>query len=313
MAPALARRRILPIAAACATLVAAWIAAPAHAISLGPEEAHSPNAEDIGTAYWVMLVIAFGLIVLVNAALIGAVVRFRERRGREPSRFAAGRGAHRPVVAALTLLAVAVFVFGVISTSSVRDVEDSGPNGLGSSATAQVGVSGVSIDEANQAEETGETPVTDQAAQSGPLVINAIAQQWLWRFEYPGGRPGQRTFTYGELVVPEDTTVLLNITSTDVVHTWWVPALGGQVQAVPGSTSETWFKADEVGRYEGRSTVFSGTGYPTLRSWVRVVTVPEYQSYTEQLNEDLTEAQGVVQRRQQEQGAPSQLEGGGVP
>jgi cytochrome c oxidase subunit II len=313
MAPALARRRILPIAAVSASLAVAWIAAPAHAISLGPEEAHSPNAEDIGTAYWVMLVIAFLLVVLVNAALIAAVVRFRERRGREPSRFAAGRGAHRPVVAALTLVAVAIFVFGVISTSSVRDVEPSGPTGLGGSATAQVGVSGVSIDELNQAEETGETPSPDQAAQSGPLVINAIAQQWLWRFEYPGGRPGQRTFSYGELVVPEDTTVLLNITSTDVIHTWWIPALGGQVQAVPGSTSETWFKADEVGRYEGRSTIFSGTGYPTLRSWVRVVTVPEYQSYVEQLNKDLAEAQGVVQRRQQEQGAPSQLEGGGVP
>jgi cytochrome c oxidase subunit II len=313
MAPALRRRRVSLLAAAFATFAAAWIAAPAHAISLGPEEAHSPNADDIGTAYWVMLVIAIGLIVLINAALIAAVLRFRERRGREPSRFAAGRGAHRPVVAALALLAVAVFVFGVISTTSVRDTEPSGPNGLGGSATAQVGVSGVSIDEENQAEETGETPATDQAAQSGPLVINAIAQQWLWRFEYPGGRPGQRTFSYGELVVPVDTTVLLNITSTDVVHSWWVPALGGQVQAVPGSTSETWFKADEVGRYPGRSTIFSGTGYPTLRSWVRVVTAPEYQSYVEQLGKDLAQAQGIVQRRQQQQGAPSQLEGGGVP
>jgi cytochrome c oxidase subunit 2 len=313
MPPVLARRRILPIAILSACLVAAWIAAPAHAISIGPEEGHSPNAEDIGTAYWVMLVVAIGLIVLINAALFAAVLRFRERRGREPSRFAAGRGAHRPVVAALALLAVVVFVFGVISTSSVRDVEDSGPNGLGGSATAQVGVSGVSIDEANQAQETGETPSPDQTTQSGPLVINAIAQQWVWRFEYPGGRPGQRTFSYGELVVPEDTTVLLNITSTDVIHSWWVPALGGQVQAVPGSTSETWFKADEVGRYPGRSTIFSGTGYPTLRSWVRVVTVPEYQSYVDQLANDLAEAQDEVARAQQQQGAPSQLEGGGVP
>jgi cytochrome c oxidase subunit II len=313
MPPVLARRRILPIAAVSACLLAAWLAAPAHAIGIGPEEAHSPNADDIGTAYWVMLVVAIGLILLVNAALIAAVLRFRERRGREPYRFAAGRGAHRPVVAALALVAVAVFVFGVISTSSVRDVEESGPNGLGGSATAQVGVSGVSIDEANQAQETGETPSPDQTAHSGPLVINAIAQQWLWRFEYPGGRPGQRTFSYGELVVPEDTTVLLNITSTDVIHTWWVPALGGQVQAVPGSTSETWFKADEVGRYEGRSTVFSGTGYPTLRSWVRVVTVPEYEAYVDQLGKDLAEAQDVVARDQRRQGAPSQIEQGGVP
>jgi cytochrome c oxidase subunit 2 len=160
---------------------------------------------------------------------------------------------------------------------------------------------------------TGETPPAEQTPQTGPLVINAIGQQWLWRFEYPGGRPGQRTFSYGELVVPVDTTVLLNITSTDVLHTWWIPALGGQVQAVPGTTSETWFKADEVGEYSGRSTLFSGTGYPTMRAWVKVVTVPEYQAYVDQLGKDLAEAQGIVQRDQARQGAPSQTEAGAIP
>jgi cytochrome c oxidase subunit 2 len=205
-------------------------------------------------------------------------------------------------------------VFGVVVTSDVRDAEPSGPNGLGSSPTTQVGVSGVSVssDEAAQST-TGETPAADQSTQSGPLVINAIGQQWLWRFEYPGGRPGQRTFSYGELVVPVDTMVVLNVTSTDVVHSWWVPALGGQIQAVPGSSSETWFKADEVGLYAGRSTIFSGTGYPTLRSWVRVVTVPEYQAYVEQLGKDLAEAQDIVQREQLREGPPSQAEQGGVP
>jgi cytochrome c oxidase subunit 2 len=308
----LARRRIFTIVAASAFLGAAWAASPARAISLGPESAHSPNAEDIHTAYWVMIVVVVALIAIVNAALLFAILRFRERRGREPARFAAGRGALRPVIGALGLLAVAVFVFGVLQTNSVRDVEPSGPNGLSASPTAQVGVSGVSITEENEAAEAGE-PVPGAANESGHLVINAIAQQWLWRFEYPGGRPGQRTFSYGELVVPIDTTVILNITSTDVVHSWWVPALGGQVQAVPGSTSQTWFKADEVGRYPGRSTVFSGTGYPTLRSWVRVVTVPEYQAYVEQLGKDLTAAQEAVRRDQLRQGAPSQIEEGGVP
>ena len=60
-----------------------------------------------------------------------------------------------------------------------------------------------------------------------------------------------------------------------------MPALGGQVQATPGEVVETWFKADEVGRYAGASTVFCGTAFPTMRAWVRVVTVPEYQAYVE--------------------------------
>jgi cytochrome c oxidase subunit 2 len=300
-------------AATSATLAAAWVATPAHASRLGLEPAHSPNAEDISTSYWVMLGVAVALVLAINAALIVAILRFREQRGREPSRFAAGRGALRPVVAGLSLLAVAVFVFGILMTTSVRDVEPSGPNGLGAGATAQVGVSGASTSTAGAEPSTGQTPAGDPAAQSGPLVINAIGQQWLWRFEYPGGRPGQRTFSYGELVAPVDTAVLLNVTSTDVVHTWWVPALGGQVEAVPGSTAETWFKADEVGRYPGASTTFSGTGYPVMRAWVRVVTVPEYQDYIERLDKDLTEAQGFVEQRQLEQAQPSQVEEGGVP
>jgi cytochrome c oxidase subunit 2 len=312
----LARRRISLIVAASAILAALLGATPAHAVRLGLEQSHSPNADDISTTYWVMIAVAIVLGVVINLALLGAVLRFRERRGREPSRVVAGRGALRPALIGLSVIAVAIFVFGVIMTSNVRDVESSGPEGLGASPTAQVGVSGVtepSATETTSESSTGESPTAEQTSQSGPLVINAIGQQWLWRFEYPGGRPGQRTFSYGELVVPVDTTVLLNITSTDVLHTWWIPALGGQVQAVPGSTSETWFKADEVGEYAGRSTTFSGTGYPTMRAWVKVVSVPEYQSYVDQLGKDLAEAQGIVQRDQARQGQPSQTESGAIP
>lgn len=288
MRRALSRRPIL-LAATSATLALAWAAAPAHAVQLGLTEPHSPNAEAIDGTYWVMIVIATILIVVINAALILSVVRFRERRGREPAQVHAGRGALRPILGALGIFALAVFVFGVVRTGDVRSVEAAGPDGLGSSATAQVGVSGAEATAASD---------SDEAAQTSPLVINAIAQQWLWRFEYPGGRSGDRLFSYGEVVVPVDTPVILNITSTDVMHSWWVPALGGQVQATPGITEQTWFKADEVGRYGGASTVFSGTSYPAMRSWVKVVTVPEYQAHLEQLSADIDEAQEAVRNDQ---------------
>lgn len=281
-------------------LAFACSAAPAFAISLGPPEPQSPNADGIASAYWVMIVVVFAVIIAVNVALIAAVLRFREQRGREPSRFAAGRGALRPVVGALSLLAIVIFVYGVIVTTDVREIEPTGPSGLGTAQTAQVGVKGLPALEALQGAEsaTGEQPISGEPAEASPLEIDAIAQQWLWRFEYPGGRPGDRTFSYGELVVPVDTTVILNINSTDVLHTWWVPALGGQVQAAPGDVTRTWFKAEEEGRYEGRSTIFSGTGYPAMRAWVRVVSVPEYQDYIEQLAADLGEAQVIVQAEQ---------------
>jgi cytochrome c oxidase subunit 2 len=278
-------------------------AAPAQAIQLAPAEPHSPNAEDMNTTYKVMIVVTVALIVLINAALIVAIVRFRDRRERRPARLTAGRGALRPVLGVLSLLAIAVFVFGVVMTGEVRDVEPSGPGGLGAGQSAQVGVKDVPpatlVEGAESA--TGEESTTGEPSTTDPLQIGAIAQQWLWRLEYPGHDPSNPIFSYGELVVPVDTTVLLSVDSTDVMHSWWVPALGGQVQAAPGEITQTWFKADEEGRYPGQSTIFSGSAYPALRSWVKVVSVAEYQSYVEQLKADLTEAQGIVAREVAEQ------------
>ncbi len=296
-------RRTILLAALCALVAFAWAAAPASALDLAPPDPHSPNADAIHSSYWVMIVITFALIFLINGALIAAVVRFRERRGHEPARFAAGRGAFRPVLAALAVLAIAIFVFGVIKTNDARDIEPSGPEGLPAAQTAQVGIKGLPPASVVPAEQsaTGEEPEGGEPAQTSPLQIDAIAQQWLWRFEYPGGQPGNRTFSYGELVVPVDTPVVLNITSTDVLHSWWVPALGGQVQASPGEVVQTWFKADEEGRYAGNSTIFSGTAYAQMRSWVRVVSVTDYEAYVEGLADDLAESQDTVARVQQEE------------
>jgi cytochrome c oxidase subunit 2 len=299
MRRALSRRTIL-LAATSALLALAWAAAPAHALQLGPSEAHSPNAEAINGTYWVMFVIVAALIVIVNGALIFAVVRFRERRGREAAQVHAGRGALRPIVGVLGVLALAIFVFGVIRTGDVRSVEPSGPNGLGSSPTTQVGVNGVAALATSEADAAASDPTDpDPPTGTDPLVIDAFAQQWIWRFVYPGDQPpGQRTFSYAQLVVPVDTTVILNVTSTDVLHSWWIPALGGQVQATPGEVVQTWFKADEVGTYSGNSTVFSGTSFPAMRMSVKVVSVPEYQAYVNKLAEDLKSAQDFVHTNQ---------------
>ncbi len=55
-------------------------------------------------------------------------------------------------------------------------------------------------------------------------------------------------------------------------HRWFIPTLGGQVDAIPGQDVGTWFRADEVGTYHGQSTSFSGSSYAAMRAWVHVVT-----------------------------------------
>src|SRR5688500_17654570 len=152
---------MIPLAALAALLAFAWPAAPAWAIDLAPPEPHSPNAEAIHSSYIVMIVITFAVILVINGALIAAIMRFRERRGHEPARFTAGRGAFRPVAAGLSVLALAIFVFGVIMTEDARELEPAGPDGLASGQTAQVGVKGlppasVTADEATATGEEAE-------------------------------------------------------------------------------------------------------------------------------------------------------------
>ena len=276
-------------------------AAPAQAGFLGYQTPRSPNAEDIAVTFWVMFVVVFVIGALVLGPLFIALVRFRERRGGSVARVTAGRGVMARVAAGLGVVALAIVIFGIVMTVRVRDLEPSGPGGLSalSAQTAQVGAGGYSAP--SPLAETGSDEAAAASSAGAPLEIDAIAQQWLWRFEYPTraaeGLTFNPVFSYGELVVPVDTTVVLNVDSTDVMHTWWVPALGGQVRAVPGKVTSPWFKAEEEGRYEGRSTTFSGTALPALRAWVRVVSPTEYQQYVDQLHADLEEAQAAVQER----------------
>jgi cytochrome c oxidase subunit 2 len=272
--------RRLVVSLALAGIALALLAAPAGASIFGPRAAHSPNADDIRTAYWVAIVIAALLIVAVHVFLIAALVRFRARRGRSPRVFTAGARAFVRPAAPLAAVAVGLFVFAIVMMSDAREVQATGSEGLGADSDLVAQVNGLSI-----------------PPDSEPLNINVIGQRWLWRFEYPGGAPGNRIFSYGELVVPVDTTVLLHLTSTDVTHRWFIPALGGQVDAIPGQDVGTWFRADEVGTYEGQSTSFSGSGFAAMRAWVRVVTPSEYEQFIADKRKQLEAAQAYVQKK----------------
>lgn len=277
--------RTTPVIGALAALL--LLAPAAQAGGLSPQSGASPNADDATAAYWVMFVIGAVIVAGVNAALIAAAVRFRARRGREPARVRGGRRVQTRAAAALAVLAAAVLVVGVVTAERSTDVEPSGAQGLEASSgrTAQVSLSAPGGD-------------------AEPLRILASGQQWLWRYEYPDG-----TFSYYELVVPVDTTVLLRVDSTDVVHRWWIPELGGKFDAVPGRTNQTWFQADREGTYEGRSAAFSGPGYATMRARVRVVSVPEYEAWLERQQGDIQEAQEAVQRRVERETAADPIAG----
>jgi cytochrome c oxidase subunit 2 len=271
-----APRLLLSLGVALAAFAAS--AAPASANLISPEPAHSPNASDITTLYWITLIVSVLLMVAVNGALLVAVGRYRERRGREPAQPSERRGLQVRVGAALGALALALFVVSIVFTAKAHQLPSTGPDGLHKSATVT---------------SSGAAPIGDAtppaSPDANPLIINATGQQWLWRYTYPNG-----AFSYYKLVVPVDTAVELNLASTDVVHGWYVPELGGKFDAVPGKTNKAFFRADRLGTYVGRSSTFSGPAYAADRIEVNVVSPQRYTSFIDAQKRDIQTAQDIV-------------------
>jgi cytochrome c oxidase subunit 2 len=162
------------------------------------------------------------------------------------------------VGAALSVFAALVLVLGLIYTDKALDTPTTGSAGLAS-------------------------------ARSKALEIEATGQQWLWRYDYPNS-----SFSYYKLVVPVDTTVELDLVSTDVVHTWNVPELAGKRDAVPGKVNHVVFRADEEGVYEGDSATFSGQAYASMRTAVEVVSPQAYEDFVKAQKDGIQAAQDRV-------------------
>jgi cytochrome c oxidase subunit 2 len=81
------------------------------------------------------------------------------------------------------------------------------------------------------------------------------------------------------MYVPANTTVVLSITAVDVIHSWWVPSLGGKVDAVPGYTTYTWFKARGPALYHGNCAQLCGRQHAYMTALVNVLPPAQYQAW----------------------------------
>lgn len=94
------------------------------------------------------------------------------------------------------------------------------------------------------------------------VTVGAEASQWTWRFTYADA-PGRETWNV--LHIPAGRPVDVEITTTDVIHAFWVPRLAGKLDAIPGHVNVLRIEADEPGEYHGVSSEFSGPGYRNHR------------------------------------------------
>ncbi|HET9679651.1 MAG TPA: cytochrome c oxidase subunit II [Gammaproteobacteria bacterium] len=144
------------------------------------------------------------------------------------------------------------------------------------------------------------------------ISIKVTGYQWKWRYDYLFDNPqcnfgffstmsaeSNRARQLGAeiplesvdhylrdvdhpLVVPVNTKVHLLLTAADVIHSWWVPMLGGKRDAIPGFVNDWWFKAEEIGVYRGQCAELCGRGHAYMPIVVRVVSQEDYDAWLEE-------------------------------
>ena len=107
---------------------------------------------------------------------------------------------------------------------------------------------------------------TARDAPADALKVEVIGHQWWWEYRYPD----LGIVTANEMRLPVGKPVQVSITSADVIHSFWVPALGGKRDATPGRISRIAFRADSVGDYSGQCAEFCGESHANMRFRVLV-------------------------------------------
>ena len=231
---------------AAVVLGALAFAAPALADNAGltPVDPKSPNAEAINETYYVLLGVTGVVFFAVEVALVVFLLKFR-RRDRPVD--AEGPQIHGHTRLELLWTIVPLFLVTIVVGYVFYKLPD---------------VSDVTRAAAEPADEPN-------------LVIDVEGRRFYWEFRYPDGR-----ITYDTMIVPVNRTVELNVTAPDfdVIHSWWIPALGGKIDAIPGRINHTWFRAEADGEYEGSCTEFCGLQHAEMTMVVRAVDAGSFEA-----------------------------------
>ncbi|HEY2318197.1 MAG TPA: cytochrome c oxidase subunit II [Solirubrobacteraceae bacterium] len=244
-------------------LVGSLLLAPdAFAGFIQPKTGGSPNANQIHSLYDVVLYIAAIVAVLVEGALLYSVFRFRAKKNRVAAQIHGNTRLEIGWTVAAALILVVLTVVTFIKLPSIVNPPNSSASGIVLSAS-----------------------VNQPSPPNGKkLTVCIQGRQFIWRYVYGNGcqkdpfNP-RLAYSYTTMVVPEHTTVVLVIQSTDVIHSWWIPSMGGKVDAVPGYTTYTWFKALHTGTFRGQCAQLCGTNHAQMVAFVKVVPPNQYTSW----------------------------------
>jgi len=121
--------------------------------------------------------------------------------------------------------------------------------------------------------------IPDAAAGQEQLEIKVTGRQFYWQYEYPNG-----VIAIDHMRAPAGSPVRLvvNAPEADVIHSWWIPALGGKIDAIPGRTNETWFQADKEGTYTGQCAELCGLEHARMLASVEVMSPAAFDAWLQQ-------------------------------
>ena len=210
-------------------------------------EPAGPNArkidEDLGGQRFIFIVAGI-VAALVIAAVLYIVVKFKDRGQELPD-----QGHGKPVLELVMTIGPALLLAAVAVPTWIKVME---------------------LNESSDAE----------------CVVNVTGQQWWWEYDYPAQTCGGITIpepivTSGEMVIPAGVPVQLRITSRDVIHSYWIPALNGKRDAVPGRLHPLRMEADEPGIYVGQCTEFCGLSHARMRQAVVALDGADFQTWVD--------------------------------
>ena len=113
--------------------------------------------------------------------------------------------------------------------------------------------------------------------ERAPLKIQVVALRWKWLFIYPE----QNIATVNFVQFPEKTPLAFEITADAPMNSFWIPALGGQVYAMPGMQSKLHLIANEPGEFDGSSANFSGKGFASMRFTAKASSEEEFEEWVQ--------------------------------
>jgi cytochrome c oxidase subunit 2 len=266
-----------------------------------PESGGSPNANDIDTLYKITLVIALIIFFAVEGGLGYALIKFRKRKGAVAAQIHGNTRLEIGWTAAAAIILVGLAVLTFSKLSAIQNPPNSGANGASLS----------DLGEQNNllyASTNRRLPPNGKA-----LDITVIGRQYIWQFVYPGGESDGlgAPYSYEEMVVPTNTTVSLDLVSEDVVHSWWIPELGGKFQVVPGYHNYTWFKISKPGIYRGQCAFLCGRGHARMIATVKAVPPAQFEAWLAHQREAITEANAEAakaRKKLESQSGPEQVE-----